>query len=133
MAAEPIQPRGFVTGAVRGTLRLEAAAVLLVSLFAFQRIHGRWLVFLILFLAPDLSFVAYATTRRWAATVYNAAHTYSLPIALIFLSYWKPAVLPFALIWTAHIGMDRALGYGLKYNTGFESTHLGAIGQAKST
>ena len=35
-----------------------------------------------------------------------------------------------ALIWIAHIGLDRALGYGLKYATGFGDTHLGRIGRA---
>jgi hypothetical protein len=32
-----------------------------------------------------------------------------------------------ALIWLAHIGMDRMLGYGLKYSGGFKDTHLGRL------
>ena len=36
-----------------------------------------------------------------------------------------------AAIWTAHIAMDRALGYGLKLPTGFTDTHLGRIGKGK--
>ena len=28
------------------------------------------------------------------------------------------------LIWLAHIGMDRAIGYGLKYPTNHKDTHL---------
>jgi hypothetical protein len=35
-----------------------------------------------------------------------------------------------SLIWFAHIGCDRALGYGLKYSQGFGYTHLGRIGKA---
>ena len=35
-----------------------------------------------------------------------------------------------SLIWLAHIGMDHALGYGLKYASGFAVTHLGRIGKA---
>jgi hypothetical protein len=31
----------------------------------------------------------------------------------------------------AHIGLDRALGYGLKYNAGFVFTHLGRIGKVR--
>ena len=31
-----------------------------------------------------------------------------------------------ALVWAAHIGVDRAVGYGLKYPTGFKHTHLSA-------
>jgi hypothetical protein len=34
-----------------------------------------------------------------------------------------------ALIWAAHIGMDRALGYGLKETSGFTRTHLGRVGK----
>jgi hypothetical protein len=29
-----------------------------------------------------------------------------------------------ALVWLVHVGADRALGYGLKYPTRFEDTHL---------
>jgi hypothetical protein len=32
-----------------------------------------------------------------------------------------------ALIWSAHIGIDRLLGYGLKYPTAFKETHLGRV------
>ena len=38
--------------------------------------------------------------------------------------------LPYALIWLNHIGVDRLLGYGLKYPAGFGWTHLGKQGKA---
>ena len=41
----------------------------------------------------------------------------------------EPLVLSVAIIWLAHIGFDRALGYGLKYASGFGFTHLGRIGK----
>jgi hypothetical protein len=41
----------------------------------------------------------------------------------------SPLTLSIALIWLAHIGIDRALGYGLKYVAGFGFTHLGRIGK----
>ncbi len=53
-------------------------------------------------------------------------HTYALPLALAALGVlagWDTAV-QLALVWGAHIGMDRMLGYGLKYRTGFKDTHL---------
>ncbi|RKQ33951.1 DUF4260 family protein [Oceanobacillus halophilus] len=31
------------------------------------------------------------------------------------------------LIWTAHIGMDRMIGFGLKYPTAFKDTHIQRI------
>jgi hypothetical protein len=33
------------------------------------------------------------------------------------------------LILFSHSAMDRMLGYGLKYESGFKFTHLGEIGQ----
>ncbi|KKB35215.1 hypothetical protein QY97_01956 [Bacillus thermotolerans] len=36
-------------------------------------------------------------------------------------------VLAVGLIWSAHIGMDRAIGYGLKYSTHFKDTHLNRV------
>lgn len=35
-----------------------------------------------------------------------------------------------ASVVAAHVGFDRALGYGLKLPTGFKDTHLGRIGRA---
>ena len=35
-------------------------------------------------------------------------------------SWW----IGFSLIWLAHIGFDRTLGYGLKCPTAFKDTHL---------
>ena len=41
------------------------------------------------------------------------------------------AVLPYMLIWAAHIAIDRAVGYGLKYPGSFKDTHLGRMGKDK--
>ena len=53
-------------------------------------------------------------------------HTYVGPVALgatgILADSERAAQV--ALIWLAHIGMDRLLGYGLKYPTAFKDTHL---------
>ena len=72
------------------------------------------------------------THPRTGAIVYNLAHSYALPLALSLsaLVFEFTGVTPFALIWVAHIGFDRALGYGLKYPTAFRDTHLGPIGGA---
>ncbi len=35
------------------------------------------------------------------------------------------------ILLVAHVGMDRAFGYGLKYPTSFQDTHLGRIGRRK--
>jgi hypothetical protein len=132
MSAGTTQPSGCATGSVRAILRYEALAVLLGSLFAFHSAHGRWLIFAVLFFAPDLSFAGYAISRSVGTVAYNTVHSYILPVSLLLWGYFHPAVLPYVLIWTAHIGFDRVLGYGLKYKTGFEHTHLGTMGKAKA-
>jgi Domain of unknown function (DUF4260) len=80
-----------------------------------------------------LSFIAYLADPKIGAVVYNAAHSYMAPVALLTAGFaaGEPLVLSIAMIWLAHIGIDRALGYGLKYQTGFGFTHLGRIGKAK--
>jgi len=86
-------------------------------------------MFAALFLAPDLSMLGYLFGIRVGARTYNLVHTYLGPLALGFAGYFSPTPLLFALclIWTAHIGFDRFLGYGLKYETGFKDTHLGKV------
>jgi hypothetical protein len=92
---------------------------------------GPWWLYFTLFLAPDLSFLAYLGGPRVGAIGYNAAHSYIVPLALMTAGFGfvPPLVLSVAIIWLAHIGFDRALGYGLKYTAGFGFTHLGRIGR----
>jgi hypothetical protein len=115
-------------------LRVEESALLLLTLFAYQHLHYSWLLFAILFLTPDLFMLGYLANVRLGAAIYNLAHTLTLPLALLFISYiqhWHltPAV---ALIWTAHIAFDRLLGYGLKYPTCFKDTHLQHITETQT-
>jgi hypothetical protein len=88
-----------------------------------------WLVPALLFV-PDVAMVGYARSRRAGALLYNAAHSYPVPALLGALAIGadEPLWQGVALVWFAHIGMDRALGYGLKYETDFKDTHLGRIG-----
>jgi hypothetical protein len=107
-------------------LHLEGAAVFLASLFAYQHNHFSWLLFVLLFLAPDASMIGYAFNARFGAIAYNAVHTYVGPLLLggfaLFTGKHLPLML--ALIWAAHIGFDRMLGFGLKYSSRFKDTHL---------
>jgi Domain of unknown function (DUF4260) len=58
--------------------------------------------------------------------IYNFAHTLTIPLLLLAVGLLaaRSGFFPFVLIWTAHIGFDRLLGYGLKYPTHFKDTHL---------
>lgn len=99
------------------------------AVLLYARADYSWLLFAILFLLPDLSFVAYRAGPRVGAMAYNAMHTYAIPLLLAIALLLAGASLAVPLIWIAHIGMDRALAYGLKNPTGFGSTHLGPIGR----
>jgi hypothetical protein len=125
----PIPPPGAVSGAPRAWLRLEGLAVLSLALLLYGRGGHSWLLFAALFLAPDLSVVAYLAGPRLGALGYNLAHSYVGPAlaAVLALLTGRPPVV--ACLWAAHIGFDRALGYGLKYPSGFADTHLGRIGR----
>lgn len=126
---------GAVTGGLRILLRLEGLTLLAGMLLLYGVRGELWWLFVLLFLAPDLSFVAYLSDPRNGAIVYNAAHSYLVPVALMTAGFalGLPMMLSIAMIWLAHIGTDRALGYGLKYARGFGFTHLGRIGKDAAT
>lgn len=128
----PVLAAGSAGGSVRTLLRLEGLAVLALSVAAYAQFGAGWGWFALLFLLPDLSFLGYLAGPRVGALAYNAAHSYAGPLALLAASMLgaMPALLAIALVWCAHIGFDRALGYGLKYASGFGDTHLGRIGRA---
>jgi hypothetical protein len=113
-----------------GFLRLEALAVVVAAVaLYFDGEYAVW-AFLAFLLAPDLSFAGYLAGPRPGAVVYNLAHTYAFPVALAagaLLADEHGWPLQVALIWAAHIGIDRVLGYGLKYPTAFKDTHLGRV------
>ncbi len=122
---------GAVTGGVRILLRVEGLALLAGMTALYAVWDGSWWVYAALFFVPDLSFAAYLLGPRAGAIVYNAAHSYVLPVLLNVIGFGveSPLLLSIAMIWLAHIGFDRALGYGLKYASGFGDTHLGRIGK----
>ncbi len=122
---------GAVSGGLRTLLRLEGLTLFAGMIMLYAVWGGSWWVFAILFLAPDLSFAAYLAGPKAGAVVYNAAHSYMAPMTLMVTGFGlaAPLTLSIAMIWLAHIGIDRALGYGLKYSAGFTFTHLGRIGK----
>lgn len=107
-------------------LRAEGAAILTVSFAAYHELSGNWLLFFLLLLWPDLFMAGYLVNARLGASLYNLVHTEVGPLLLgsiAVFEQWHGALL-FAVIWMAHIGVDRMLGYGLKYPTFFKDTHL---------
>ncbi|MFA5895251.1 MAG: DUF4260 domain-containing protein [Candidatus Shapirobacteria bacterium] len=111
-------------------LRLEGAAIFLLSLWFYQKTGGTWLQFGILLLLPDITIVAYKWGNKVGAIVYNLVHTYSLTLMMMIWGWFlqDKFVMSLGIAFTAHIAIDRFLGFGLKHFTGFRDTHLGKIG-----
>jgi hypothetical protein len=110
-------------------LRLEGLAAVALSAVFYARTGASWWLFAALWLTPDLSLLGYLGGPKLGARIYNAIHSYVTPatLAVTGLLLKSPALLPYALIWMNHIGVDRLLGYGLKYPEGFRFTHLGKL------
>lgn len=123
---------GETTGTVRLILRLEGLCVLIAALLAYSKLESSWGTFAWFFFVPDLALFGYLAGSHASMIAYNATHTYIGAVFCLMIGFglfFLPALVTAGLIWCAHIGFDRALGYGLKYPTGFIYTHLGVIGQ----
>jgi len=122
---------GETRGVVRVVLRLEGLCVLVAASVAYSKFGLGWGTFALFFLTPDISLLGYLAGPKIGAVSYNLAHSYSGAVACLVAGLVLPAptILDIGLIWCAHIGFDRALGYGLKYSDGFSFTHLGRIGR----
>lgn len=110
-------------------LRLEGLAILVAALVLYFHADFGWILLVVLFLAPDLSVAGYLFGPRIGALGYDTLHSEVFPIALGTVGIVADAdtAAQIALIWLAHIGADRVLGYGLKYPTAFKDTHLGRV------
>jgi len=119
-----------VTGKPLAWLRLDGLTVLAAALLLFATTHQPWWLVPVLILVPDVSMIGYLRDARVGAAVYNLGHTYALPAAmsLIGLVGHHPLTVALGLVWLGHIGLDRLAGYGLKYDTDFQHTHLGQPG-----
>jgi hypothetical protein len=112
-------------------IRLEWAAVAVTAVAFYSMTAVSWRLFALLILAPDLSMLGYLAGPRFGAIAYNALHILVVPLLLALAGgvFDNATATAIALIWIAHIAVDRALGYGLKLPSGFQDTHLGRIGR----
>jgi hypothetical protein len=116
---------------LRSLLRLEGLAVAALAALFYARSGSSWVLFAAVWLAPDLSLLGYLAGPNWGSRIYNAIHAYVTPVTLAFCSvlFDAPILFPIALVWINHIGVDRLLGFGLKYPLSFKHTHLGVVGK----
>ncbi|MFJ4847643.1 MULTISPECIES: DUF4260 domain-containing protein [unclassified Streptomyces] len=124
---------GVVTGRPAVWLRVEGLAVAIAALVLFATTDEAWWLVPALFLVPDLSWFAYLAGPKVGAWVYNLMHTAPLPLALIVAgTTWEQNSLIVAgAIGLFHLGFDRVLKYGVKYDHSFIVTHLGIHGPDK--
>ncbi len=120
--------------AVQGWLRIEGVAAFIAGLALYGWLGGPWLAVVPLLLLPDVSMAGYLRDPRLGALTYNLAHNWALGLAVLGLGLASalPAISIAGAVLIAHVGMDRALGYGLKLPTSFGETHLGRIGKARA-
>lgn len=107
-------------------IRLEGLLVFLACIYAFVLNDYNLIWFFVLLLFPDLSMIGYIKGNKAGAVTYNLFHTYLLSgsILVIGIIIKSDILIQLGIIWTAHIGIDRLMGYGLKYPTDFKDTHL---------
>ena len=110
-------------------LRLEGLALGAGAAALYAQQGGNWLLFALLFFVPDLAMAGYLAGPSFGAVCYNLVHQAVLPAILLALGLWsrQGAATSIGLIWLAHIGLDRLLGYGLKYATEFKDTHFSRV------
>lgn len=118
---------------IEGGLVFGAMLVVLINIDAVANFASLWVLVLVFF-APDLAFAGYLAGPRVGALTYNLTHLYGFGFGLSALSFLAGPNLDIdllipGLLWTAHAGFDRMLGYGLKEPTAFADTHLGRIGK----
>lgn len=110
-------------------LHLEGLTLFVAAVGAYLALGEPLWLFALAILAPDLGMAGYLAGPRVGSWTYNAVHTYPLPAVLLGagLAGTRPLAVAVALVWFAHIGADRAIGYGLKYESGFGDTHMSQV------
>jgi hypothetical protein len=111
---------------VRFFLHAEGVAAFIAGVLLFGWAGGEWIWLVPLMFLPDVSMVGFAFGPRFGSHVYNVVHNWALGLAVLGAGLWltsAPLILAGAIL-IAHVGFDRALGYGLKYPTAFRDTHV---------
>jgi hypothetical protein len=126
--------QGMTDGSVRTWLRIEGLAGFVAGLALFGLTGGNWLFVVPLLLVPDVSVAGYLAGPRIGAFCYNLVHNWALGLAVLGFGVATDvtALQLAAAVLLAHVGMDRAAGYGLKLPSSFQDTHLGRMGRAKA-
>jgi hypothetical protein len=133
IAADGGADDGIVVGTPRRWLRVEGATLFAGSLIAYSTTDQAWWLVPLTLLLPDLTMIGYLGGTRLGSYLYNLGHSTPLPAVVVAIGWWqdKSLVVALGLVWLAHIGLDRLIGYGLKYEDHFQHTHLGRFGRKR--
>ena len=123
----------YVTGKPKVWLRLEGVVLLIATIILFSAQGQKWWLYPALLLVPDIFMLGYLANTKLGAFFYNLGHSYFAPALMILLSWTTESKIALAIgiIWLGHIGWDRFLGYGLKYDSDFKHTHLGDLNKPR--
>lgn len=112
--------------------RAEAGILLVAVILLYHHLGGAWWIFGLLFFAPDIFALGYVVNRSVGAASYNLGHSLAVPLVVLTAGVLtnQPTLQLGALIWLAHVGFDRMMGFSLKEAQGFNHTHLGRIGRS---
>ena len=119
----------LVTGKPRRYLQIDGLVLFIAMIVLFAPTHQRWWVFPALLFVPDIFMLGYLMNARLGALLYNVGHSYLAPTVTVLAGWRASSLLTMAIgiIWLGHVGLDRFLGYGLKYDNNFKTTHLGSL------
>ena len=126
-----VRGSGESTPWVRRWLRAEGVAGLALGWVVWQEFGGELIWFVPLLVVPDISMLGYLRGPHLGAITYNLAHNWLTGggVVAIGAALEINQLAMAGTILVAHTGVDRLLGYGLKYPTSFQDTHLGRIGR----
>jgi Domain of unknown function (DUF4260) len=107
-------------------LRIEGVILAAAAIAVYLHLDYSVLGLIGLLVVVDLSLLGFLVSPRVGTLTYNLAHTTALPLVLGAIGILTDGSIPVqvALAWLAHIGIDRTLGFGLKYPSAFSDTHL---------
>ena len=116
---------------MKAVLKLEELGMFLACIFLLYIFDAAWWMYPLLLLGPDISMLGYLAGNKTGAWSYNLFHHKGFAAILITTGVYANADELFfiGVILLGHASMDRAAGYGLKYENGFKFTHLGEIGK----
>ena len=107
-------------------ITIEELAQFALSIFLFANLPFVWWVYPALLLLPDVSMLGYLMNAKVGAFSYNLFHHKALAIAVGVVGWvlQNNELTLAGILLFGHSSMDRMIGAGLKYTTGFAHTHL---------